>query len=305
MPVGHQKGTPDEAQDPLSRSYRCRRRQPWHSPAADRQVRATAAPVTDQTRADDVDPLGRQPGRARGLRARSSTTSTRRRTSTRSSRSPSRRAPTTTRSSRRRPPATCRASSTWTARSCPTGRGRSIIQPLELPDEITDSLLPTAVGDWQDEIYSVGYWDVALSIFARKSVLDENGIRIPTIDEPWTQRRVRRGPRHPARTRATRRHRHRRRGHRRMVVVRVLADAAELRRRPHRPRHDAHRRRRAQRPRGGRRSPSGSRTLFDERLRQQLRHHRQPGVHDGDVALSYTGVWNALDVASRRSVTTC
>ena len=53
------------------------------------------------------------------------------------------------------------------------------LQPLELPTEITDSLLPTAVGVWNDEIYSAGYWDAALSIFARKSVLDENGIRIP------------------------------------------------------------------------------------------------------------------------------
>ncbi|MGC5172578.1 sugar ABC transporter substrate-binding protein [Microbacterium sp. DT81.1] len=61
------------------------------------------------------------------------------------------------------------------------------LQPLELPTEITDSLLPTAVGVWNDEIYSAGYWDAALSIFARKSVLDENGIRIPSIDEPWTQ----------------------------------------------------------------------------------------------------------------------
>ncbi len=61
------------------------------------------------------------------------------------------------------------------------------LQPLELPTEITDSLLPTAVGVWNDEIYSAGYWDAALSIFARKSVLDENGIRIPSFDEPWTQ----------------------------------------------------------------------------------------------------------------------
>ncbi|PZU41273.1 MAG: sugar-binding protein [Microbacterium sp.] len=60
------------------------------------------------------------------------------------------------------------------------------LQPLELPTELTDSLLPTAVGVWDDEIYSAGYWDAALGIFARQSVLDENGIRIPTVDEPWT-----------------------------------------------------------------------------------------------------------------------
>ena len=60
------------------------------------------------------------------------------------------------------------------------------IQPLGLPDEIVDGLLPTAVGRYQDEVYSAGYWDAALSVFARKSVLDGNGIRIPTVAEPWT-----------------------------------------------------------------------------------------------------------------------
>lgn len=60
------------------------------------------------------------------------------------------------------------------------------LQPLELPTELTDSLLPTAVGVWDDEIYSAGYWDAALSIFARKSVLDANDIRIPTVESPWT-----------------------------------------------------------------------------------------------------------------------
>jgi len=55
-----------------------------------------------------------------------------------------------------------------------------------LPKALTDSLLPTAVGTYKGEIYSVGYWDAALSIFARKSVLEKNGIRIPTVDTPWT-----------------------------------------------------------------------------------------------------------------------
>ena len=60
------------------------------------------------------------------------------------------------------------------------------LQPLGLPTELTDSLLPTAVGEWDGEIYSAGYWDAALAIFARESVLTENDIRIPTTDEPWT-----------------------------------------------------------------------------------------------------------------------
>jgi len=61
------------------------------------------------------------------------------------------------------------------------------IQQLDLPPEITDRLLPTAVGTYKDEIYSAGYWDAALAIFARESVLSDNGIRIPTNEEPWTQ----------------------------------------------------------------------------------------------------------------------
>ncbi|QTV79820.1 extracellular solute-binding protein [Microbacterium sp. NIBRBAC000506063] len=61
------------------------------------------------------------------------------------------------------------------------------LQPLGLSPAITDSLLPTAVGVWDGEIYSAGYWDAALGIFARESVLDENGIRIPTVDAPWTE----------------------------------------------------------------------------------------------------------------------
>lgn len=61
------------------------------------------------------------------------------------------------------------------------------IQPLGISTDVTDALLPTAVGVWQDEIYSAGYWDAALAIFARKSVLEENGIRLATVDQPWTK----------------------------------------------------------------------------------------------------------------------
>ncbi|WP_245849239.1 sugar ABC transporter substrate-binding protein [Lentzea kentuckyensis] len=60
------------------------------------------------------------------------------------------------------------------------------LQPLGLPDDLIGSLLPTTVGRYKDTVYSAGYWDAALSIFARKSVLDKNSIRIPTVDKPWT-----------------------------------------------------------------------------------------------------------------------
>ena len=58
------------------------------------------------------------------------------------------------------------------------------IQPLGLPTTVTDSLLPAAVGTYNDEICSAAYWDAALSIFARKSVLQTNGIRMPATAQP-------------------------------------------------------------------------------------------------------------------------
>lgn len=60
------------------------------------------------------------------------------------------------------------------------------LQPLGLPDDLIKTLLPTTVGRYKDTVYSAGYWDAALSIFARKSVLDKNRIRIPTAEKPWT-----------------------------------------------------------------------------------------------------------------------
>jgi multiple sugar transport system substrate-binding protein len=59
------------------------------------------------------------------------------------------------------------------------------IAPLELPTELTDQFLPSTVGEWDGEIYSIGYWDAALSMVARQSALEENDIRIPTMEEPW------------------------------------------------------------------------------------------------------------------------
>ena len=60
------------------------------------------------------------------------------------------------------------------------------LSPLELTDGALDNFLPGAIGSWEGKVYSVGLWDAAIAIFARKSVLEANGIRIPTLDEPWT-----------------------------------------------------------------------------------------------------------------------
>ncbi len=60
------------------------------------------------------------------------------------------------------------------------------MQPLALSEGALDGFLPGAIGTWDGQVYSVGLWDAAVAMVARKSVLDENGIRIPTLEEPWT-----------------------------------------------------------------------------------------------------------------------
>ncbi|GGX19515.1 ABC transporter substrate-binding protein [Streptomyces lomondensis] len=47
--------------------------------------------------------------------------------------------------------------------------------------------LPSTVGRYQGKVYAFGFYDVSLAFFARKSVLKEYGIRIPTLDKPWTK----------------------------------------------------------------------------------------------------------------------
>lgn len=61
------------------------------------------------------------------------------------------------------------------------------LAPLDLPEGALDGFLPGAIGTWDGQVYSAGLWDAACAIYARKSVLEENDIRIPTLDEPWTK----------------------------------------------------------------------------------------------------------------------
>ncbi len=60
------------------------------------------------------------------------------------------------------------------------------LSPLELPTATLDGFLPGTIGMWDGKVYSVGLWDAAIAIYARRSVLEENGIRIPSLEEPWT-----------------------------------------------------------------------------------------------------------------------
>ena len=58
--------------------------------------------------------------------------------------------------------------------------------PLELSEGALDNFLPGPIGIWNGELYAVGLWDAAVSIYARRSVLEAHEIRIPTLDEPWS-----------------------------------------------------------------------------------------------------------------------
>jgi multiple sugar transport system substrate-binding protein len=62
------------------------------------------------------------------------------------------------------------------------------VAPLPITDdELTKmGIIPAAVGRWNGKVYSLGQFDVALLNYARKSVLEKHGIRIPTVDKPWT-----------------------------------------------------------------------------------------------------------------------
>ncbi|MGC4945711.1 sugar ABC transporter substrate-binding protein [Streptomyces sp. DT224] len=49
------------------------------------------------------------------------------------------------------------------------------------------SQLASTVGRYDDKLYAFGFYDVSLAFFARKSVLHANGVRVPTMDKPWTK----------------------------------------------------------------------------------------------------------------------
>ena len=60
------------------------------------------------------------------------------------------------------------------------------LAPLEGMDDVLSKYLPSTVGKYKDKYYSYGYFDVALNMTSRKSVLKKYGIRMATIDKPWT-----------------------------------------------------------------------------------------------------------------------
>jgi multiple sugar transport system substrate-binding protein len=62
------------------------------------------------------------------------------------------------------------------------------IIPLDeyISDELKEDLISSVIGTYKGEIYGLGMFDAGVAIYARKSVLEDNDIRIPTLEEPWT-----------------------------------------------------------------------------------------------------------------------
>lgn len=60
------------------------------------------------------------------------------------------------------------------------------MQPLGIDEAKLEGFLPGPIGRWNGEVYSVGLWDAAVAMTTRRSTLEDNGIRVPTIDAPWS-----------------------------------------------------------------------------------------------------------------------
>jgi len=60
------------------------------------------------------------------------------------------------------------------------------MQPLQIDEAKIANYLPGTKGVWNDQLYSIGLWDAAISLVTRQSYLDELGLRTPTLAEPWT-----------------------------------------------------------------------------------------------------------------------
>jgi multiple sugar transport system substrate-binding protein len=61
------------------------------------------------------------------------------------------------------------------------------LAPLGLPEETWAGQLAGTIGTVDGEVYSYGHYDVALAMYARSSALEAAGVRVPTIDSPWTR----------------------------------------------------------------------------------------------------------------------
>lgn len=60
------------------------------------------------------------------------------------------------------------------------------MQPLGIDESKLEGYLPGPIGRWNGEVYSVGLWDAAVALSTRRSTLEKYGIRVPTLDAPWS-----------------------------------------------------------------------------------------------------------------------
>lgn len=60
------------------------------------------------------------------------------------------------------------------------------MRPLEIDESLIEDFLPGTKGVWDGQLYSIGLWDAAVALYARQSMVDELGLRTPTVDAPWS-----------------------------------------------------------------------------------------------------------------------
>jgi multiple sugar transport system substrate-binding protein len=60
------------------------------------------------------------------------------------------------------------------------------LAPLDLPQDLVSKQLKSTLGNYQGKLYSIGLYDAALGLFAHKSALTAAGVRIATVDQPWS-----------------------------------------------------------------------------------------------------------------------
>ncbi|WP_454293176.1 extracellular solute-binding protein [Salana multivorans] len=60
------------------------------------------------------------------------------------------------------------------------------LAPLDGLEDRAGDFLDSVKGEWNGELYSIGYYDVALTMMARTSAIEDAGVRVPDIDDPWT-----------------------------------------------------------------------------------------------------------------------
>lgn len=60
------------------------------------------------------------------------------------------------------------------------------LQPLSIDESKIENFLPGTKGKWDDKLYGIGFWDAAVALYAHQGDLEEWGLRVPTVDAPWS-----------------------------------------------------------------------------------------------------------------------